>query len=106
MKILKKEFGNIFKPYHERDTQIWVPKGVSELDDLVIKLAIRFADLDFLKYVRICDQYFFSLQVVKEIISRAGGSPVILQDQLPHQTSKQFEVFLFLHIDLYQKVKG
>ena len=106
MKILKKEFGNIFKPYHERDTQIWVPKGVSELDDLVIKLAIRLANLDFIKYVRICDQYFFSLQVVKEIISRAGGSPVILQDQLPHQTSKQFEVFLFLHIDLYQKVKG
>jgi hypothetical protein len=82
MNILKKEFGNIFKPCHDRDTQIWVPKGVSELDDLVIKLAIRLANLDFIKYVRICDQYFFSLQVVKEIISRAGGSPVILQDQL------------------------
>lgn len=57
MKILKKEFGNIFKPYHDRDTQIWVPKGVSELDDLVIKLAIGLAGLDFIKYVRICDQY-------------------------------------------------
>jgi hypothetical protein len=100
IKILKKEFGNIFKLYHDRDTQIWVSIGVSELDDLVIKLAIKLADLDFIKYVRICDQYFFSLQVVKEIISRAGGSPVILQDQLPHQTSKQFEVFLFFHIDL------
>lgn len=100
MKILKREFSNIFKPYHVRDTKIWVPKGVSELDDLVIKLAIKLADLDFIKYVRICDQYFFSLKVVKEIISRAGGSPVILQDQLPHQTSKQFEVFLFFHIDL------
>ena len=85
MKILKKEFGNIFNTYHERDTQIWVPKGVSELDDLVIKLAIRLADLDFIKYVRICDQYFFSLQLVKEIISRVGCSPVILRDQLPHQ---------------------
>jgi hypothetical protein len=57
MKILKKEFNNIFKAYHDRDTQIWVATGVNELDDLVIKLAIRLADLDFIKYVRICDQY-------------------------------------------------
>ncbi len=60
-----------------------IPRGVSELDDLVIKLAIRLAGLDFIKYVRICDQYFFSLQLVKEIISWVGGSPVILWDQLP-----------------------
>jgi hypothetical protein len=106
MKILKKEFGNIFKTYHERDTQIWVPKGVSELDDLVIKLAIRLADLDFIKYVRICDQYFFSLQLVKEIISRVEGSHVILRDQLPHQVPINSGFFLFLHIDYYQKVKG
>ena len=93
MNILKKEFGNIFKPCHDRDTQIWVPKGVSELDDLVIKLAIRLANLDFIKYVRICDQYFFSLQLVKENISRVGGSPVILRDQLPHQVPKKFGIF-------------
>ena len=96
MKILKKEFGNIFKTYHERDTQIWVPKGVSELDDLVIKLAIKLADFDFIKHVRICDQYFFSLQVVKEIISRVWGSPVFLRDQLPHQVPKKFGIFFCL----------
>ena len=100
IKILKREFSNIFKPYHDRDAQIWVPKGVSGLDDLVIKLAIRLANLDFIKYVRSCDQYFLSLQLVKEIINRVGGSPVILRDPLPHKTSKQFEVFLFFHIDL------
>ena len=98
MKILKKEFGNIFKTYHERDTQIWVPKGVSELDDLVIKLAIRLADLDFIKYVRICDQYFFSLQLVKEIISRVEGSHVILRDQLPHQIPIISGLFLCLSL--------
>lgn len=32
MKILKKEFNNIFKAYHDRDTQIWVATGVNELD--------------------------------------------------------------------------
>lgn len=100
MKILKKEFSNIFKSYHDRDTQIWVPKGVSELDDLVIKLAIKLADLDFIKYVRICDQYFFSLQLIKEIISRVGGSPVLQRDQPPHQIPIILGFFLFFHIDL------
>jgi hypothetical protein len=57
MKILKKEFNNIFKAYHEKDSKVWVVTGINELDDLVIKLAIRLADLDFIKYVRICDQY-------------------------------------------------
>lgn len=60
--------------------KIGYPKVVSELDDLVIKLEIRLADLAFIKYVRICDQYFFSLQLVKEIIIRVKGSPVILRD--------------------------
>ena len=95
MKILKKEFGNIFKTYHERYTQIWVPKGVSELDDLVIKLAIRLADLDFIKYVRICDQYFFSLQLVKEIISTVGGSHVILGIN-SHIKSRLFRGFFYV----------
>lgn len=55
--MLIKEFENIFKAYHDKDTPIWLVAGVHELDDLVIKLAIRLADLDFIKYVRICDQY-------------------------------------------------
>jgi len=57
MKIPRKEFNRIFKPYYDKGTQIWVVTGVNELDDLIVKMAINLAELDFIKFIRICDKY-------------------------------------------------
>jgi len=52
----KKEFEKIFAPYIENGTQIWVISRVKKLPTEIVKIATRLADLDFIKYVRICDE--------------------------------------------------
>ena len=52
----KKEFVKVFEPYIEKGTKIWVISRVKKLPDEIVKMATRLADLDFIKYVRICDE--------------------------------------------------
>lgn len=52
----KKEFEKIFEPYNEKGTQIWVISRIKKLPAEIVKMATRLADLDFIKYVRICDE--------------------------------------------------
>lgn len=57
MKIHRKEFSQIFQDYQNKGTQIWVVSKVKELDHIVVKMAIQLAKLEFINYIRICDQY-------------------------------------------------
>lgn len=54
--ILRKEFEKLFIPYHEKGTQIWVITRVKRLPTEIIEMAIRLADLEFIKYIRISDE--------------------------------------------------
>lgn len=52
----RKEFDKLFLPFNESGTQVWVITRVKELPDAIIQMAINLAQLDFIKYVRICDE--------------------------------------------------
>jgi len=52
----KKEFEKEFVPFNENGTQIWVISRVKKLPAEIVKMAIRLAKLDFINYVRICDE--------------------------------------------------
>ena len=52
----RKEFENLFLPFNESGTQVWVISRVKELPDEIIQMAVNLAQLDFIKYVRICDE--------------------------------------------------
>ena len=52
----KKEFEKAFAPYNERGTQIWVISRIKKLPNEIVKMAMRLADLEFINYVRVCDE--------------------------------------------------
>lgn len=52
----KKKFEKEFAPFREDGTQIWVISRVKKLSVEIVKMAIRLAQLDFIHYVRICDE--------------------------------------------------
>ena len=54
--IKKREFNKLFLPYNDGGTQIWVISRVKQLPIEIVNMAIRLAKLDFIRYVRICDE--------------------------------------------------
>lgn len=52
----RKEFDKLFLPFNESGTQVWVITRVKELPDAIVQMAFNLAQLDFIKYVRICDE--------------------------------------------------
>lgn len=54
--LTKKEFKKVFEPYSELRTQIWVISRIKKLPAEIVKMTTRLADLDFIKYVRVCDE--------------------------------------------------
>lgn len=52
----KKEFEKVFAPYNVNGTQIWVITRIKKLPAEIVKMATRLADLDFINYIRICDE--------------------------------------------------
>jgi|AntRauTorcE11898_2_1112593.scaffolds.fasta_scaffold03083_10 hypothetical protein len=54
--VNKKGFKKAFAPYSEHGTQIWVISSIKKLPAEIVKMATRLADLDFIKYVRVCDE--------------------------------------------------
>ncbi|MBU0560718.1 MAG: hypothetical protein KJ799_15360 [Bacteroidetes bacterium] len=55
-RIKRKEFEKLFATYNNNGTQIWVITRVKKLPTEIVNIAIRLADLDFINYVRICDE--------------------------------------------------
>ena len=54
--IKRKEFERQFLSLNENGKQIWVISRVKELPVEIVKMALQLAELDFLKYIRICDE--------------------------------------------------
>ena len=54
--LKKKEFEKLFLSFNDNGTQIWVISRVKQLPIEIINMAIRLAELDFIRYVRICDE--------------------------------------------------
>jgi len=54
--IKKSEFNKLFLPYNDNGKQIWKISRVKKLQIEIVNMAIRLAELDFIKYVRICDE--------------------------------------------------
>ena len=54
--LTKKEFEKVFATYNETGTQIWVISRVKKLPAEIVNMATRLANLDFINYVRICDE--------------------------------------------------
>ena len=52
----RKEFEKMFLSFNESGTQVWVITRVKELPDEIVQIATNLAQLDFIKYVRICDE--------------------------------------------------
>lgn len=52
----RKEFEKLFLPFNETGKQIWVIGKVKELPLPIVNMALNLAALDFIKYVRICDE--------------------------------------------------
>jgi hypothetical protein len=54
--INRKEFKNYFSHNNQSGTDIWVVSKVKKLPIEIVNMAIRLANLDFINYVRICDE--------------------------------------------------
>jgi hypothetical protein len=54
--IKRKDFEKTFLPLTSKGKQIWVISKVKQLPYEIIEMALRLADLEFIKYVRICDE--------------------------------------------------
>lgn len=54
--IKRKEFENLFLPFNESGKQVWIIGRVKELPLPIVNMALNLVTLDFIKYVRICDE--------------------------------------------------
>jgi len=75
------EFEKIFAPYNKKSTQIWIITRVKKLPVEIIDMAIRLADLEFIKYVRICDE---TLSASSENYSKRPKVPIT---NMNHETA-------------------
>jgi hypothetical protein len=54
--LTRKEFTKLFEPYNASEKQIWVITRVKELPIEIIKMATNLSKIDFISYIRICDE--------------------------------------------------
>lgn len=55
--MTRRQFDKIFKEFEaEHETQIWVITRVKKLPKEIVQMAMNLANLDFINYVRICDE--------------------------------------------------
>lgn len=52
----RKDFEKFFLSQNENGKKIWVINRVKTLPIVIIKMAVRLSELDFINYVRICDE--------------------------------------------------
>lgn len=54
--VLRKDFEETFLELNNKGKSIWVINKVNRLPIEIYEIALRLADLDFIKYIRICDE--------------------------------------------------
>ncbi|MDD4149392.1 MAG: hypothetical protein PHE33_05130 [Bacteroidales bacterium] len=63
--IKRKDFKKTFLPFNNNGKQIWVISRVKKLPCEIVAMALRLADLDFIKYVRVCDKSLKMSEIYK-----------------------------------------
>ena len=54
--IKRKEFEKLFLKFNENGKQIWVISRVKKLPVEIVNMALQLAELNFIKFIRICDE--------------------------------------------------
>ena len=54
--IPPKIFQSQFSPFNQSGKQIWVITRVKKLSPVIVQMALNLAELEFIKYIRICDE--------------------------------------------------
>ncbi len=93
-----KKFTKLFKPFNESGTQVWVITRVKKLPKEIVQMAINLASLDFIKYVRICDE---TLAASSENYPKKPKVPVTKEN---HETAIGIEILYskpHKHIDFF-----
>ncbi len=86
-RIGRKKFDKLFATYcDEKNTQIWVITRVKLLPVEIIDMAIRLANLEFIKYVRICDE---TLAASSENYPKRPKVPIT---QMNHETAVGIQI--------------
>jgi hypothetical protein len=52
----RKQFDKLFLPFNQSGKQIWVVTKVKDLPQEIVQIATNLASLDFIRYIRICDE--------------------------------------------------
>ena len=104
--IKRKDFNKIFAPYNDEGTQIWVITRVKKLHPLIVDMALRLADLEFIKYVRICDE---TLAASSENYPKRPKVPIT---HMNHETATGVQILYYIShktidfFDINSKQKG
>lgn len=104
--LKKKEFNSLFLPYSANGKQIWVITRIKQLPAEIVNMAINLAELDFIKYVRICDE---TLSASSENYPKRPKIPITLVNhetaigiQILYNTKHKYVDFF----DINSPVKG
>jgi hypothetical protein len=104
--LIKKEFNSLFLPYSADGKQIWVITRIKKLPIEIVNMAINLAELDFIKYVRICDE---TLAASSENYPKRPKIPITLVN---HETAIGIQILYstkYRYVDLFDinsPVKG
>jgi len=90
--IKKQEFDKLYLPYNVHDKQIWVISRVKQLPSVIVKMAISLANLDFIKYIRVCDE---TLSASSENFPKRPKVPIVKSN---HKTAIGIEI-LYYNLD-------
>jgi hypothetical protein len=97
--LKRKEFTNIFLPFTNKGKQIWVVTRVKKLPSEIVQMAVNLAELDFIKYIRICDK---TLSASSENYPNRPKVPVT---HMNHEIATGIEIIYHINykiIDFYE----
>lgn len=104
--IKRKEFEKMFAPFNDNGTQIWVIARVKKLPLEIVNMAVRLAHLDFINYVRVCDE---TLAASSENYPKRPKVPITTMN---HETSIGIQVIYSMEyqtinfFDINSPIKG
>ena len=104
--LKRKDFEKTFLPLTSKGKQIWVISRVKKLPYEIVEMALRLADLDFIKYVRISDE------VLAASSENYPNRPKVPITNMNHETAIGIEIlYSFTHkyinfYDINSPIKG
>jgi len=96
--VKRKVFEKQFAAFNENGKQIWVITRVKELPKPIVNMALNLAALDFIKYIRICDE---SLAASSENYPKRPKVPIT---NMNHETAIGIQILyspIYKYINFY-----